>query len=165
MNAETDSQQLIADFFQAFARRDFDAVENFFTDDVVYTVVGDPKGDPPLDPETKAAIPWIGRYRGPKGAREFIAHLLRNIEVVGFGPQEVIANNDRVAVFGTFSYRAVSTGKRFDSEYAIRIHLRDGRISQYSFYENTYAVAAAFRTSGGWHLHTDTGERQVPSDA
>jgi ketosteroid isomerase-like protein len=164
MRHET-SEQIVADFFAAFGRRDLDAVTSFFTDDAVYTVIGNPEGTPPLDPESKDAIPWIGTYRGPNGAREFIAHLQRNIEVIGFGPQEVIDAGDRIAVFGSFSYRAVPTGRQFDSDYAIRIKLRDGKFAEYSFFENTYAVAAAFRTGGSWMLQHQEGGRTVPLPA
>lgn len=156
--------EIVAEFFAAFGRRDLDAVQAFFTDDAVYTVIGDPAGDPPLDPESKHAIPWIGRYRGPAGAREFIDHLQRNIEVVGFGPQEVIDGGNKIAVFGSFSYRAVSTGRQFDSDYAIRIKLRDGKFSEYVFFENTYAVAAAFRTAGFWDLALDDTSFRVPTE-
>ena len=150
MKTHKTNNEIVADFFAAFGRRDLDTVESFFTDDIIYTVVGDPDGDPPLDSESKQAIPWIGRYHGKTGVREFIAHLQLNIEVIGFGPQEVIGDGDVIAVFGSFSYRAVSTGRRFDSDYVIRIRLKDGKFSEYSFYENTYAVAAAFRKEGSW---------------
>ena len=150
MKTRKTNKDIVADFFTAFRRWDPETVESFFTDDIIYTVVGDPDGDPPLDSESKQAIPWIGRYQGKAGVRKFIAHLQRNIEVIGFGPQEVIGDGDVIAVFGSFSYRAVSTARRFDSDYAIRIRLKDGKISEYSFYENTYAVATAFRKEGSW---------------
>ncbi|MDJ0781636.1 MAG: nuclear transport factor 2 family protein [Desulfosarcinaceae bacterium] len=163
MTEQKPNKEIVAEFFAAFGRRDLEAVASFFAEDIVYTVVGDPDGTPPLDPESKQAIPWIGTYHGPAGAREFIAHLQRNIEVIGFGPQEVIGDGDVIAVFGSFSYRAVSTGRRFDSDYVIRIRLKDGKFSEYSFYENTYAVAAAFRTKGHWVQVFDGTEVKVPA--
>jgi ketosteroid isomerase-like protein len=154
--------QIVADFFAAFGRRDLDAVKDFFTEDAIYTVIGDPSANVPLDPESQMAIPWIGTYRGPAGAYQFISHLQRNIDVVGFGPQDVVDGGETIAIFGSFSYRAKSTGRQFDSDYAIRIKLRDGKFAEYSFFENTYAVAAAFRTEGSWTLRLDEGERSVP---
>ena len=159
--------EIVADFFAAFERRDLDAVQEFFAPDATYIVVGDPDGSPALDPESRAAIPWIGRYRGPSGARAFIGHLQHNIEVIGFGPQDVIAGDEKdggekIAVFGSFSYRSVATGRQFDSDYAIRIVLRDGKFTEYTFFENTYAVAAAFRKEGSWTLEHNGMTKRIP---
>lgn len=162
MVARRTPKDIVAEFLAAFGRRDLDAVGGFFTEDVVYTVIGDPDGDVPLDPESTIAIPWLGRYHGPAGAREFIAHLQANIDVIGFGPQTVVAEGDQVAVFGTFSYRAQSTGRQFDSNYAIRMKMRGEKICEYFFHENTYAVAAAFRTGGSWTMNADSRAFQVP---
>lgn len=156
-------KDIVAEFFAAFGQRDLDKVATFFTDDVVYTVIGDPKGTPPLDPESLVAIPWLGQYHGPAGAREFIAHLQANIDVIGFGPQTVIVEDENVAVFGTFSYRSKSTGRDFHSNYAIRIKMRGDKICEYFFHENTYAVAAAFRESGQWTMHADARRFPVPA--
>jgi len=49
-------KQIVAKFFAAVGRGDLEAVMGFFTDDSVYTVVGDPTGTPPLDAESKKAI-------------------------------------------------------------------------------------------------------------
>ncbi len=165
MRTPKTNKDIVADFFAAFGRGDLDTVESFFTDDIIYTVIGDPDGDPPLDCESKQAIPWIGRYRGKAGVRKFFAHLQRNIEVIGFGPQEVIGDGDVIAVFGSYSYRAVSTGRRFDSDYVIRIRLKDGKFSEYSFYENTYAVATALRKEGSWVQVVDGKEITISKPA
>jgi uncharacterized protein len=148
--------QVVRDFFAAFAQRDLSAIDRYFTADIVYTVIGT------LSPETKEAIPWIGQYHGREGAKQFVAHLQRNIEVIGFGPQEFIEQGDAVAVFGTFMYRATSTGNRFDSDYAIKIKMRDEQICEYFFFENTYAVAAAFRQGGSWEIENDGQKRNLP---
>ncbi len=163
MSTSKKGTEIVAEFFAAFGRRDLDAVQSFFAEDIVYTVIGDPAGDPPLDKESREAIPWLGRYNGPEGARKFIAQLQRNIEVIGFGPQEVVDGGDVIVVFGTFSYRAVSTGRRFDSDYAIRIKLRGDKFAEYTFFENTYAVAAAFRKGGNWELEHDDGVKIIPA--
>jgi ketosteroid isomerase-like protein len=149
------STEIVQNFFAAFAQRDLSAIDRYFAPDVVYTVIGT------QSPETVTAIPWIGEYHKREGAKEFLAHLLRNIEIIGFGSQEFIEQGDMVAVFGTFMYRATSTGKRFDSNYAIKIKIRDGLIAEYFFHENTYAVAEAFRQSGTWEIENDGQRRTV----
>lgn len=143
------STEIVRSFFEAFSRKDLSAIDRYFAPDVVYTVIGTSAK------ATKAAIPWIGEYHGREGAKEFIAHLQRNIEIIGFGEQEFIEQEEKIAVFGTFMYRATSTGKRFDSHYAIKIKMRDGLIAEYFFHEDTYAVAKAFRQSGTWEIEND----------
>lgn len=161
------SAELVGSFFQDFAQGDLTAIDRYFTPDVEYTVIGPPSAQagvnlPPLTPEALSALPWIGTYRGRDGVREFLAHLLRNIEVMGFGPQEVFAEGDRAAVFGWFHYRARSTGGEIKSAYSIQITIRDGQIARYHFLENTYAVAAAFRTGGRWDIDNDGRQRSLP---
>ena len=149
------STEIVQSFFEAFGRRDLTAIDRYFAPDVGYTVIGT------FANATKAALPWIGEYHGREGAKEFVAHLQHNIEVIGFGPQEFIEQGNLVAVFGTFMYRATSTGKRFDSNYAIKIKMRDGLIAEYFFHEDTYAVAEAFRQSGKWEIENDGQRRTV----
>jgi ketosteroid isomerase-like protein len=86
----------------------------------------------------------------------------RNLEVTAFGPREVISEGNRAAAFGWFRLHALSTGRTLDISYSIFIELRDGLIVKYHFLENTFDVAAAFRTGGSWLLHTDGEIRGIP---
>lgn len=148
--------EIVKAFFEAFGQRDLSAVDRYFAPDVDYIVIGANLA------EAVEAIPWLGQYSGREGAKEFISHLQSNIDILGFSPQEIIQQGDSVAVFGRFDYRARSTGAEFASDYAIHIKLRGGLIAYYHFYENTYAVAAAFRRAGSWELDTDGKRKLVP---
>lgn len=94
--------------------------------------------------------------------KQFFSHLQSNIDMIGYSKQEVVDSGDSVAVFGKFNYQAKSTNQEFASDYAIHIKMRDGLISYYHFYENTYAVAAAFRQGGSWEIENDGRKRNVP---
>ncbi|MEM8983020.1 MAG: nuclear transport factor 2 family protein [Pseudomonadota bacterium] len=155
--------KVMGGFLSAFERRDLGAAMDMLTEDVVYIVIGDPGGETPIDRETCEAIPWIGRYDGRKAVRRFVSILQANIDIISIAVSKVIENGEDIAVFGTFSYIAKSTGKRFDSDYAIRARIRGHGIAEYTFYENTYAVAAAFRTEGSWTVEHDVGASSVPS--
>ena len=164
-----DNTQIVKKFFELFAKGDIEGIAPFFTEDVEYMVIGVP-GAPPnqtlptLSEESEQAIPWLGLYHGPEGAKEFVSHLQRNIEVLGFGPQEFIQQGNDMAVFGTFRYRARSTQRIMDTGYVIRIQMRDGKIALYRFYENTFAIAAAFRVDGSWVSDTDGQRKAVPQN-
>ena len=141
MNA---AEQIVRDFFNGFTNGDVDVMDQFFDPNVEYTVIH------PETNETNRAVPWAGRYQGLDQAKAFIARLLSNITVTGIHADDLIAQDNRVAVFGRFYYTAQSTGNEFFSYFAIRIEVANGKITKYHFYEDTFAVAFAFRDDGYW---------------
>jgi|SRR5579862_7862715 len=82
-----------------------------------------------------------------------------------FGPREVIAQGNKAAAFGWFRLRALASGRTVDVPYSIFVELRNGLIAKYHFLENTFDVAATFRTSGSWQMHTDGVTHDVPATA
>lgn len=114
--------QTVHDFFAAFGRGDLGAIDRYFTPDVEYAVIG------PDVPGTARAIPWAGTHRGRDAVRAFLGLLTGSIQVLSSEPREFIAQGDAVAVFGHFRYRALSTGKDMETDWAIRIRMEDGQI-------------------------------------
>lgn len=162
------NSELIAAYLDAVVRKDASVVDRFFAPDVEYMVNGtaviDPEGVlPPISADCHAALPWLGLHRGRGAVKEFLAHLHRNLEVTAFGPREVISEGNRAAAFGWFRLHALPTGRILDISYSIRFELRDNLITKYHFLENTFDVAAAFRSGGEWLLETDGTKRCVPS--
>ncbi len=162
------NSELIAAYLDAVIRKDASAVDRFFATDVEYMVNGTPIADaagavPPISADCYAALPWLGVHKGKKAVKEFLAHMHRNLEVTAFGPREVISEGNKAAAFGWFRLHALSTGRKADIAYAIRFELRNGLIVRYHFLENTFDVAATFRSSGEWHLDIDGARLTVPS--
>ena len=102
-------------------------------------------------------------HKGTEAVKEFLAHMHRSLEVTAFGPREVISEGNKAAAFGWFRLRALSTGRTADITYAIRFELGDGLIVRYYFLENTFDVAAAFRSGGQARLDTDGAKHTLPS--
>lgn len=162
------NSQLIAAYLDAVLHKDASAVDRFFAPDVEYIVNGSPVADssktlPPISVECHAALPWLGLHKGKQAVKDFLAHMHRNLEVTAYGPREVISEGDKAAAFGWFRLHALSTGRTADISYAIRFELRHGLIVRYHFLENTFDVAATFRSSGKWCLDTDGAKHNVPS--
>lgn len=160
--------ELIAAYLDAVMRKDASVVERFFDPDVEYMVNGTPTPDPaailpPISAECHAALPWLGVHRGRQGVKEFLAHMHRNLEVTAYGPREVISEGDKAAAFGWFRLHALPTGRTVDISYSIRFELRDGLIVKYHFLENTFDVAADFRSGGEWLIEADDSNHHVPS--
>jgi ketosteroid isomerase-like protein len=141
-------------FFDSFRTGQLD-LASYVTTDVEWTVVADHA------PVTQAVIPWIGTHKGLDGLQKFFGELLENIQVVEFEDRDYIAEDDRVAVFGYFKYCAIPTGNLMETDWAIRIQMRDGRIARYHFFENTFAIANAFRTGGSWEIENSGSKRTV----
>jgi glyoxylase-like metal-dependent hydrolase (beta-lactamase superfamily II)/ketosteroid isomerase-like protein len=158
--AATTSSELIAGYLDAVVRKDGSAVARYFDADVEYMVNGTPVPDPdgvlpPLSEACHVALPWLGIYRGRSALEGFLTHMHRNLDVVAFGPREVIAQGSKAAAFGWFRLRALSTGRTADVSYSILFELRDGLIVKYHFLENTFDVAGAFHAGGSWLMNTD----------
>lgn len=165
--ASHESAELIGGYLDAVIRKDATAVDRFFDADVEYMVNGTPFGDPngilpPISAECHSALPWLGLYRGRDALKGFLEHMHSNLEVVAFGPREVISEGGKAAAFGWFRLRALATNRTVDISYSILFELRNGLIIRYHFLENTFDVAGAFRRDGSWVIDTDGEKRRVP---
>ena len=165
---EQSNSEIIAAYIDAVIRKDTSAIDLFFAPDVEYMVNGtsspDPDGVlPPISVDCRDALPWVGVHRGREAAKEFLAHMHRNLEVIAFGPREVISEGNKAAAFGWFRLHAPSTGRTVDISYSIWFEVRDGLIVKYHFLENTFDVATAFHSGGEWLLQTDGVKHRVPS--
>ena len=162
------TSELIEAYLDAVMRKDASVVERFFDPNVEYLVNGTPVLDsagvlPPISAECYAALPWLGVHRGREAVKKFLAHMHRNLEVIAFGPREVISEGNKAAAFGWFRLHALSTDRTVDISYSVRFEVRDGLIVKYHFLENTFDVASAFRRGGNWLLDTDGAKHRVPA--
>jgi ketosteroid isomerase-like protein len=57
----------------------------------------------------------------------------------------IVVEGEEAVALGTFSHVANTTGRRFTTPVAMHLTVRDGRIVRVHLYEDTYAVARAFR--------------------
>jgi ketosteroid isomerase-like protein len=133
------------------------AVDRHMTPDVEMIVVGT------TSPELLRVLPWSGKHVGPEAVKKFFVDLLgRNVEVLDFGIDEIVEQDASAALFGTLRIQARQTGTVIESEYALRIKIRDGKIAFHHLFENSYHIATAFRVAGTWEVETAEGRRTVP---
>lgn len=137
-----------------------DLVDNIFHADLVYLNFAKTADSP----ETHAAIPWSGEWSGAAGLAEFQKLIDANFVIDGFDDHTYLEVGDQVAIFSRLNYTARSTGRSVASDTATLMHFRDGRIGRYQFYENTFAIANAFRVRGSWAIRNSMGERSVPAE-
>ncbi|WP_299410334.1 nuclear transport factor 2 family protein [uncultured Roseobacter sp.] len=151
-------------YFASFRETNWrEQIPSLFTEDADYLNFASET----LSPETKNAIPWAGTWRGHADIIAFQTLLNDNFEVRGFDDHTYVEQRDQVAVFGVLLFTAKPTGKPADSDFAAHARVVDGRIASYHFYEDTFAIANAFRTDGHWSVENeaiDERVRQVPGE-
>jgi ketosteroid isomerase-like protein len=145
------------------------AAERYFHPDIIYIVNGPPSTGKAIDPpalssELRSTLPWLGMYRGLDEVRAFLTHMHSNLDVTGFGPREIVADDQRAAVFGWFALRSRPAGREARIAFSVLVEARDGKIARYQFLENTFDVSLAFRSRGSWAFQTDGKTTTVPPE-
>jgi hypothetical protein len=143
------------------------AAERYFHPDIAYIVNGPPVlldwlALPSVSHELHSGLPWLGVYRGLDEVRAFLTHMHANLDVTGFGPRQIVGDDERAAVFGWFSLRSRPEGREIASAFSVQLQQRDGKIGHYQFLENTFDVALAFQSGGSWAIQTDGTTKTVP---
>ena len=131
--SEQDNVRTVQEIYAAFGRGDIPAILNVVSPDVQWVNAG------------PAEIPYAKQRRGLAEVEDFFQTLYATVEPEEFEPKEYFAQGDRVLVLGRWSGRSKATGRHFDSPWAMAWTLQDGKVTSFHSYEDTAAVAAAFR--------------------
>lgn len=132
--SDQDNLKVVQGVFECFGRGDVPGFLNLVSEDVRWNING---------PEV---VPYFGERRGHAGVVEFLTLLGSNIEMEAFEPREFISKDGRVVVIGGERGRVRATGKTFVNDWAMVFTLDGGKIVNFDNYENTAAVAEAFRS-------------------
>lgn len=127
---------------------------NIATTKIMYAAV--PKGDAAtvfenLDPDIRIIyygdehIPYAGDFSGFEGAGKFFTAVGESVVVHKIEAYTFIAQGDDLAVWGHLWFEARKNGKKFDSDFAHIITLRDGKWLFFRDFFNSAAASAAFR--------------------
>jgi ketosteroid isomerase-like protein len=122
-----------AEFFRRFGAGDFDGVLELFADNVDWDVPGAPE------------VPWTGRRRTRADIRAFLSTVAAEVRTREFTVDRVLADGEHGVALGRFTHEVLRTGRAFSCGFALHIHVRDGRIDLYHMFEDSAAVAAAYR--------------------
>ena len=140
MMSDQTNISVVQQAYAAFGQGDIPGVLDLLTDDVVWTLQG---------PST---IPFAGTRRGREGVAEFFSLVGKTLEFQQFEPREFVAQGDAVVVLGYERSIAKSTGRSLEQEWAHVYRLRDGKIAEGRFFEDTAAEVAAFSAAGARSL-------------
>ena len=121
-------QQIYADFGEG----NIPSILSALADDLVFK-------QPPAGPS-----PLAGTYYGHEQVGEWFSKIDEVTETESFEPREFIAQGDKVVVIGFYRFLVKSTGKSWESEWAMLWTFREGKVAEFQFFGDTAAEAAAF---------------------
>lgn len=127
-----DNVELVKNAYGAIGQGDIETVIAMMADDVEIHFPG------------PAQIPFAGTYRGPGGVGEFFTKLGMNATVEYFEPIEFISDGDKTVVIGRERLTAKSSGRSWETGWAMMWTVRDGAIARLDEYHETAAIASAF---------------------
>ncbi|MEU1367853.1 nuclear transport factor 2 family protein [Streptomyces sp. NPDC005803] len=89
-------------------------------------------------------IPWVPEADSGEGMRTFFDLLRTHVRAKEFDLRQVVAEGDEVVIFGRMVSEVRKTGRDIDTAFALHTTVREGRITRYHLYEDSYAVARAY---------------------
>lgn len=131
-----DTRATVEEFFARFAAADRSGIRDLFGDTVEFVVDG------------SADVPWTGRRETTAAVGEFFRIALEDITTERFDIANTIVDGPDAVVLGMFAHRITATGKVFASSFALHIRVRDGRITGYRMYEDSFGAHNAWQQPG-----------------
>jgi uncharacterized protein len=130
------SADVVRGFFAAFGKGDADGVINSFHPEVAITAVRRAERKPDQ---------LYGTYAGREGAKAFLVALGKTFDTQAFSVANVIGEGGIAFANGSFVHKVRTTGKPFASDWALMCVVKEGKILEYHFYEDSAAYVDASR--------------------
>ena len=111
--------QVMKDMFERFRAGDGPGFLELLTDDVYWDHRG-PDG-----------APFNRLYEGREAVAGFLEDLGGAEEALMIDDREYFASGDRVVCIGFMRFRAIATNKEWESDFAMAMTVRDGKISRW----------------------------------
>jgi ketosteroid isomerase-like protein len=132
--AEQENVQVVQAAFAAFGSGDIPGLLKMLTPDISWRAAGPPQ-----------ILPWAGSFQGPEQVGKFFTGLDSAVTFQKFEPQEFIAQGDRVVVLGQSEEKLKANGQVVKPNWVMVFKLRNGKIADYQYLDDTAAWVAAIR--------------------
>jgi uncharacterized protein len=120
--------QPVKDFFTAFSKGDFQGILNVFDDHCIITAVR--AGE-------RSSKQLYGTYQGKEGVKEFLTNLSAIFDTKAFSVEHIVGESDIVFANGKFTHQLKTTGRLFSSDWTLMCVVKDGKILDYHFLEDS----------------------------
>jgi ketosteroid isomerase-like protein len=113
------------------------------------------------NPELKKVEPWAGTHKGPQELYDVFGAIQRCWKTLDFKVTDTIEQGNRVAFFGSFTYRSNVTGKEITSPFGLLARFEGDKVAYVQFLEDSYGTAGSFKTGGATRYHSDPSGKEV----
>jgi uncharacterized protein len=113
------------------------------------------------NPELKKVEPWAGTHKGPQALSDVFAAIQRCWKTLDFKVTDTIEQGNRVAFFGSFTYKSNVTGKEITSPFGLLARFEGDKVAYVQFLEDSYGTAGSFKTGGTTRFHSDPAGKEV----
>ncbi|PJZ44425.1 nuclear transport factor 2 family protein [Leptospira brenneri] len=127
-------EKVLETFFSEFGKGNVAGVLNLFHPQTTITAVR--KGN-------RSENQLYGTYVGVSGAEDFLKNMGNLFDTKRFQVDHIIGKKDWVFASGSFLHVLKQTEKLFESEWALKVQIKDGKILSYHFYEDSASFVVA----------------------
>lgn len=113
------------------------------------------------NPELKKIMPWAGTHKGPESLSKVFAGIRSFWKILDFKVTDSIEQGNRVALFGSFTYKSNTTGKEITSPFSLLARFDGDKVAYVQFQEDSYGTAGSFKTGGTARFHSDPSGKEV----
>lgn len=132
--ATTKSTDVVKAFFEAFGKGDLEGLVNTFADNAQIIAVRQ---------QQRADGGLYGNYEGKTGVRDFVQTLGQTFNTKAFSVDHIAGDGNVAFAQGHFTHEVKATGKLFSSSWALMCIVKDGKIAEYHFFEDSAAFEKA----------------------
>ena len=122
------SKEVVGNFFEAFGNGDFQGILDTFHPQVKIIAVRDSE---------VSSNSLFGRYEGAEGLKSMLTGLGNEFNTKAFEVENIIGDGNVAFANGSFAHEIKSTGKLYESTWALMCKVEDDKIIAYNFYEDS----------------------------
>jgi ketosteroid isomerase-like protein len=119
-------------------------IDTFKRGDIAY-ILAHVAQDCPWRGTLAPELPYAGKLKGSAGAAKFFDGMLGALEPSGIEVDRWVCEGDDVVAIGSWRGKSRSTGKSFESHFALYFRVRGDKVIEYMGHEDTAVTAAALR--------------------
>jgi ketosteroid isomerase-like protein len=113
------------------------------------------------NPELKKIMPWTGTHKGPEEIPKVFTAIQKFWKTLDFTFTDAIEQGDRVAMFGSFTYKSNVTWKEITSPFSLLARFEGDKVAYLQFQEDSYGTAGSFKTGGATRFRSDPSGKEV----
>lgn len=113
------------------------------------------------NPDLQKIMPWCGTDHGVDAIIKTFHDVAEFWKVDSFTPEDILGDDDKVGVFGRFTYTSTRLQKTVTTPFAILFRFTRGKVNYIQFMEDTFCTASSFRSGGKWKFQSDPNGGEV----